>query len=97
VQTGDDQPFHIGYIEPAAGFATVASLFREMATIYSVQTKESKERWNELRHEILRPGLCMIGESTGQLRFEPLIITPTGADGTKISWRGYVWHNGQRL
>lgn len=99
VHTEDDQPFHIGYIEPAPGFQEVASLFEEMATAGRAsdapeERARSRDRFIQLRDEIARPGLRMVGESTGQIRFEPQLFN---TDGTKFWWRGYVWHEGQRL
>lgn len=89
VHTEDDQPFHIGYIEPSTGFSEVAVLFKKMAAF-----SQQEDELAELRDEIARPGLRMIGESTGQLRFEPQIFN---TDGEIFKWRGFVWHEGHRL
>lgn len=98
VHTQDDQPFHIGYIEPAAGFAEVALFFEEMEALMQsadvIQQPQIEQRLAQIRDEIARPGLRMLGESTGQLRFEPQILRLRGRE---IYWRGHVWHAGQRF
>jgi len=98
IHTADDQPFHIGHFEPAPAFGEVASLFEEMEAILrssaAIQEPEKQHRLAQLRDEIARPGLRMLGESTGQLRFEPQLLS---IQGKQIRWRGHVWHEGQRF